>query len=235
MDTTDAKAPLTGNERKQLTETKLAAMGVTADVEWPATYDHSTAIIQPAQAVASRAIALYATICVAWKVKAAKEMQAWLQQNDLWDKVSEDEQNYISKQERLPQDNILFTWRLEALNVLLWALGACARLEPPVKFCDLSGYNNLPPLDADPAHWLASATLRPAEEILNEADMAWRIYLAVHMAAANKQPIPAGIDDGIAYERSYAFAWLLGTEDWDDVNPDETEEDNEEEEGETEI
>ena len=114
-----------------------------------------------------------------------------------------------------------FNWRYEALWVLLWALSYVGELDFPTGICDV-------PLSVRTINergrekFLAEAKLRSKAEILDQADLIYRIHWATTEARINGAPMPAGLNDDTVYERHYALNWLIGYmgEDWDDVSTD---------------
>ena len=74
------------------------------------------------------------------------------------------------------QQQVNASWRSEALAVLAWALGALETLPPYDQGTDLDDLADFPPLDREA--FVASAVLRPAEEIEQARDLAelwhWR-------------------------------------------------------------
>jgi hypothetical protein len=69
---------------------------------------------------------------------------------------------------------------------------------------------------------MAKTTLRPIEDILDQADLIYRYRWALVDARVNDSEPPAGLDPGVALERHRALNWLIGYlgQDWDDVTTD---------------
>ncbi len=113
-------------------------------------------------------------------------------------------------------------WRFEAANLLLWALGA--------ENADIRHADSL--ADPDDVRRGAQALrkgglvpgamrLRPAAEILDALDLAWRQHWIVRQAR-QKGLVPDGIDPDVISERHHALNWLTGFHNdpgtsWDDV------------------
>ncbi len=114
--------------------------------------------------------------------------------------------------------NIAFSWRYEALLILLWSLGHVSKLELPTTMCegtvgdDLDGEQNQ-------IKFVNSARLRPLDKILDAYDIHYRLHWATTDARINEREMPAGLMDGVVAERHYAFNWLVRFEDaaWDNV------------------
>ena len=125
----------------------------------------------------------------------------------------------------VPDDQLVAetAWRFEAANVLLWALDAegadiaraDARADPDTLLRAALA------LAAD-GPTPAAARLRPAAEILDALDLAWRQHWIVRQAR-QKGFVPDGIDPDVIGERHYALNWLTGFHndpgtDWDDTD-----------------
>jgi hypothetical protein len=66
------------------------------------------------------------------------------------------------------------------------------------------------------------ASLIPRADILDKADLIYRMHWATHHASLNQEAMPAGLQHGIVKEWHHAINWLTcyGNEDWDDVTTD---------------
>ena len=212
---------LTAQERKEFSDKFLKQKGVPVLEGLPFVDDYTNAKFRNEKEVAKKAVVLYGLIYVAHGEKTSKEMIEYFKKYDLWSSVSPDERLYLEKQNKTPEDNNPVSWRIENLNVLLWALGNFEKLSFPTAICDFSNYKNLPDLEIDPTEWIANSKLRNTEEILNETDLIYRIHWATRDADLNGKPMPAGLDDDIIMERHFALNWLtMYTANWDDVTTD---------------
>lgn len=109
------------------------------------------------------------------------------------------------------------TWRYEALNVLLWALGRIDDLPVPKGLCDVPAVARQAS-SKDEQAW-SRARLRPTGELLDALDLHYRLHWAVTDARVNGKEAPAGLEPGVVLERHHALNWLVrdGDADWDDV------------------
>ena len=137
--------------------------------------------------------------------------------------------SYLSEDERMLFDGELsgykletFSWKYEAYWVLIWALGLVEALSFPTDVCDVgeairfvSTHNNF-------ESFMASTTLRESSEILDEADLIYRLHWATVDARLNNRPNPAGLDGSVIMERHMALNWLIGVfgDDWDNMSTD---------------
>ena len=212
---------LTGQERKEFSNMFLKQKGVPVLEHLPLVEDFTEAKFRDKNEVAKKAVVLYGLIYVAHGEKTSKEMIEYFKKYNLWNTVSPDERQYLEKQNKTEQDNNPVTWRVENLNVLLWALGNFDTLSFPTTMCNFSNYKNLPNLEIDPTQWISNSKLRDTEDILNETDLIYRIHWATREAGLKGKPMPANLSEDIVMERHFALNWLtMYAEDWDDITTD---------------
>jgi hypothetical protein len=212
---------LTGQERKDFSNKFLKQKGVPILEHLPLVEDFTVAKFRDKNEVAKKAVVLYGLIYVAHSEMTSEKMVDYFKKYNLWNTVSPEEREYLEKQNKVDEDNNPVTWRLENLNVLLWALGNFDTLTFPTTMCDFSNYKNLPNLDIDPTEWISNSKLRSTEDILNETDLIYRIHWATREAGFKGKPMPAGLSEDIVMERHFALNWLtMYAEDWDDITTD---------------
>lgn len=134
--------------------------------------------------------------------------------------------NALSNDERALFDGDLtgyklsnFGWKYEAFWVLAWALGLVKKLEIPTEICDVQKAIALISSHDNFESFLKSTKMRKPSEILNEADLIYRIHWAVREAQLKNEPIPANLNSSVVMERHMALNWLIGVggNDWDNV------------------
>lgn len=212
---------LIAEERKDYSNKFLKQKGVPVLGHLPLIEDHTQARFRDEKEVARKAVVLYGLLHVAHGEKTSKELIVYFKKYDLWNTVSPNEKEYLENPGRTKEEDIQITWRIENLNVLFWALGHFDTLPFPTTMCDFGNYKNLPNLDLDPAEWISKWKLRNKEEILNEADLIYRIHWATRNAGLKRIPMPAGLSEDIVMERHFALNWLIMyAEDWDDITTD---------------
>ena len=67
----------------------------------------------------------------------------------------------------------------------------------------------------------AAAKLRPRRELLDQADLIYRLHWACVDARVMGMPAPQVLEDGVVMERHRALFWLAGCDEmcgWDDVD-----------------
>lgn len=206
--------------RKEKSLARLRKMGVPIFQQLPVIEDSHEAAKRSREEIAHRTIAL----CLV-AVKGEGLEQSTVQQ--LVAKYGADayftpaEKRFIADLNPSQHDRVQFAWRYEGYWVMLWALGYLPSLEDPGKICDVPRA-----LDflrgCSTAEFVAGAQPRELSEILDEADLIFRLDWAVVDARLRNLPAPAGLDAGVVVERHHALNWLIGYmgQEWDDITTD---------------
>jgi uncharacterized protein DUF4272 len=133
---------------------------------------------------------------------------------------SPDERAFFENARTSPQDRANFAWRYECVHVFLWALGYLSVLDPPNQIADVRKEAGII-RDKGPDGFARDAQLRPLRELLDQADLYYRIHWAVtELRLAGKKSEKA--NEEIVMERHRALNWLIRYMDqpWDDVTTD---------------
>ncbi len=111
-----------------------------------------------------------------------------------------------------------FLWRYESLWVMLWALSYVESLSFPTGICDVP-FAVKTIVERGREKFLSDAKLRSKAEILDEADLIYRLHWATTEARIHGEQMPANLDNDTIFERHYALNWLIGFggDNWDDV------------------
>ena len=115
-----------------------------------------------------------------------------------------------------------FSWRYERSWVLLWALGHIEELDYQPSICDvpkLAGFLR----DKSVQDLIEISKPRSKKEILDEADLIYRLHWAVTEERVNGSfELPSEIEKGVVLERHSALNWLIGYMDqsWDEITTD---------------
>ncbi len=111
-------------------------------------------------------------------------------------------------------------WRYECVPVFLWTLGLQLELTPPNRRCDISQVtaavltSNLD--DVEDRGWR-----RDVGEILDQADLMYRLHWALRDAQLTGQRPPENVEASVVLERRWALQWLLDpTVPWDELSLD---------------
>lgn len=187
--------------------------------------------VRSREEIAPRAACVFLTTICSWNIVEAGEereedvaayfgeiVQSW----GIQDALSREERKLLSG--AAPKQTIqTASWRMEAFVVLAWALGQFPGLgiprEPFQGDLDRIFPNIRPSTYKRFASW---SRRRPEAEILDEADLIYRIRWAAEEARIKGRPAPAGIDADVALERHTALNWLIGYggDDWDHISLD---------------
>jgi hypothetical protein len=170
------------------------------------------------EAVADRTLALGVVIASTFglPLERAREL---VNRERLEASLAATEREYVAGREELGTE---LQVRIEALWALVWALG----LVPDLDFTDYCGDNLvrlLPDLKVgEPLGPFRQRTdLRPVEEILEAADLAFRLHWAVADAALHGREPPGKVMPYVVVERRHALDWIFDPEaDWDEMSLD---------------
>jgi len=168
--------------------------------------------------IVDRAIALMSVAGVGVGVPKL-QIKRFVKEFAVAEKLTTDERAFMRK----PTDRsrAQFSWRYEALHVLLWSLGFVSKLPRPTKQVDPSRLGK-EILGRTEAKLRAQSRLRSTAEIRDEADLIYRYHWAVRDAELNGKPGPKGMNGDVVMVRHHALNWLVGDDDgdWDDVSTD---------------
>lgn len=210
--------------RKDKVESKLIAYGLKdSKITFLPYLDFFPDEFQTPYEVGCRILILWAVSYVATSPDEKPEVMAWLKASNLWDKVSEREKELFTQE--LPERALMdFSWRIESVIVLCWAVnlldvlpGLGAELSDP----DLNTLLDKLPIGKDPEPFLKSLTYRDQEEIfveniINEM-ITW--YLRDSMIFKKENEFTANAM--ISFERHFALNWVRqfsGISEWDETD-----------------
>ena len=131
------------------------------------------------------------------------------------------EKEYLDDPDSTEQTPIQYAWQYENLWVMEWALGLTDDLFWPDRICDVPGSVRMMHEYPDMNSLLAAAKLRPRRELLEQADLIYRLHWACVDARVMGMPAPQGLEEGVVMERHRALFWLAGCDNmcpWDDVD-----------------
>lgn len=134
---------------------------------------------------------------------------------------TENEKLYVLSDAPTDQQVTDANWRYESLHVLLWALGYVDSLKYAGEVCNVA--EDVKIIFAKTRDEFSNQSkLRSKEEILDQADLIYRIHWACVDARTKNQAAPAKLDASVVYERHYVLNWLINymKQDWDDVSTD---------------
>jgi Domain of unknown function (DUF4272) len=135
---------------------------------------------------------------------------------------SPEELVFINNLEVAGEGNAKFSWRYEDLWVFLWTLGFIDNLDFPTQICDVPKAVGFIRDAGSFENMLSNSKMRSNAEILDQADLIYRLDWACVNARLKNQVAPAEVDAGVVFERHYALNWLIRyqNQEWDDVRTD---------------
>lgn len=135
--------------------------------------------------------------------------------------TNEEQQFMNSATIQQEQDKINFSWKLECIWVMLWAIDLIPELGMADQTCDVDLLLDIV-LKSSRRELLDQATVKPKHLILDELDFIYRAHWAVRNAQLNGTEVPAALDEGVVYERHYALNWLIHymNQTWDEISTD---------------
>lgn len=145
----------------------------------------------------------------------------FIEKHDLKDHFTPMEVDYITNPNPDPQENTNANWRYEGANTLLWALGFIDKLPFPSQICNVKDDVSIV-FNRTPEQFDQEAKLRSKSEILDQADLIYRLDWACVDARVNQKETPADMNPSVVYERHYTLNWLINYAhaDWDTVSTD---------------
>jgi hypothetical protein len=205
--------------RRARSISKIKQMGLPTINHLPVVEDETVVKMRLPQDVAKRCLA--ATICA---VKGETQDQKFV--DDLINEYSASayfspkEKSFVKNDKPDRQQLVDFCWRYECVHVFLWALKARANLAGPSEICPVSDDMKLIRGIGAP-QFVASARLRPTSEILEMADLYYRLHWAA-IELRLKGNKSSKVDEEIVRERHRALNWLIRylDQEWDDVTTD---------------
>lgn len=176
--------------------------------------------IRPPEEIIERALAL-CYLGLKSEGLEKRHLEALDKKYRISDYFTEKEKLYVKGIQPTEQQKVDAKWRYESLHVLLWSLGYIDSLSYPDKTCNVAEdvkhiFNNTKD------ELIAKAKPRTKKEILDQADLIYRIHWACVNSRIKNQYPPGGLNPSVVYERHYALNWLINymDQDWDDVSTD---------------
>ena len=208
---------MTPEQRKLSTEAFLKSKNIPY-IDWlPHTEADENIKLREAKEVGERILCLFCLSGTAFN-EGDMSFIDYLKESNLWEKLSKEEKNYLSKPTYNTQSHTNATWRLEALYLLLWAANVVPTLSYPTEEVMVDEFiDALPRFDESPEHFIESIKLRPVSEIMDASDLIYRLHWASREYGDTLE-----IDSGIVQERHHAINWLTNYdgENWDWVSTD---------------
>jgi hypothetical protein len=202
------------------TETWARSLGLSAEETPPAVEGYSKRCARSARQIAVRALILQGVVAAAAGVDPEPIIE-WFREQKLWRSVTPKEKASLKNSSPTQEQCNQLAWRQEAEWTLLWVIGKIESLGLPTRQCDTRRLVDeiIPPLGSEIADFLATAKIRPPGVLLAEDDRTYNLWCYAQKARRDGQ-LPGDLNWSVLYERRYAFEWLDGMQDWDDVTCD---------------
>lgn len=234
QDLEQVKAPAapsaSSKQRAKRCNSYLKELGIPTYKDLPPLPDDENVQLRGVQEIAERTIgilmaAIYAEFLQDGDVNEARDsLASILEEYDADGFFSPAELDFID--DDLPEEDTVnsFLWRYECCWIGMWALGFVDETGYPAQLCDAESIATFLKANKNVQEFIAKAKLRPLEEVLEEAELIYRMDTACINAAEENKKAPANLDEGVVAERWRMLIWLLSDEDWDDLDMDDTDE-----------
>jgi hypothetical protein len=210
---------MTPSQRKAKTLALLRKNGIPYFQGLPCIESENETELRTPDEVGIRMLCLFCVIGTAYDPSDLSYKQ-YLKKSELWDYLSPAEVSFLSSPAPDKQSAINFTWRSEALFLLMWTVGLFETLPFPARQTDNEEIiARFPSFQKAPWPFIRSLQLRPKSDILDASDLVYRLHWATRQAELEGHPPPAGLIPGVVHEWHYAINWITKYEnlEWDDV------------------
>ena len=183
--------------------------------------DYSRPYARTARQIAVRSIVLQGVIAVAYEVEPQPIIE-WFQEQAIWSAVTPQERAFIFGSAHTQAEQLRFRWKREALWTLLWMIHHVESLGLPTHGCDTRRLVDeiIPALGDDVQSFIAHSELRSPGALLAEDDRTYDLWCHALAAQRRGESLPSDLNLGVLHERRYAFEWMDGSQDWDEVTCD---------------
>lgn len=214
--------PDPSEERRLRSEALLAEEGIAFRSALPSIESEEETSLRSAEEVGVRIVCLF---CVGGAAEDVGNSfwREYLEEHGLLEHLTPEESSFVASEEPDERSRINASWRSEALLVLMWAAGLFEELPIPREQVDTGLIvDRFPEPDESPWPFIRGLTLRSKTEILDAADLIYRLHWEVRHAESHGKEPPGGLEPGVVQERHHALNWLIRyeEEEWDFVSTD---------------
>ena len=204
----------------------LSSYGIYVLESLPLIESESECAFRTAEQAACRMTALLACAlyseCLYWEKMPVREAREYVDRTlgyfGFREYLSQKERQFLTAENPSESEITVYSWQYENLFVLLWALGFEDTLFFPEKICDVASAVKRTASFSSLSEIIAYSKMRPNAEILDEADLIYRLDWACVNAAVNNLGEISGVNSGVVRERHKSLNWLIGLGDWDNVD-----------------
>jgi hypothetical protein len=203
------------------TKSWAAMLGVPTEAELPEVPDCHDTYARSVRDIATRAVILQGVVAAAYGVDE-KRIADWFRAEDIWRLLSPQESSLLTGLTILEPERRKLQWHQEAQWTLLWMLNLVDSLGLPTHCCNTAKLVDeiIPALGDDLQEFIVGASLRSPGSILAEDDRTYTLWCAACKSQRKQELLPHDLNLSVLFERRYAFEWLNGGKEWDDVNCD---------------
>jgi hypothetical protein len=216
----DSPTPTEAQLSRRARNNKLIKeMGLPVLESLPVVEDDSLVALRSPQDVAARCLAT--EFCaIKGESQDQKLVESLIKDYSAGGYFSPSELSFIQSTAPSKQNLIDFSWQYECAHVFLWAMNVRDRLAAPNEVCPVAD-DAKAIKSVGPADFVSKAKLRSTGEILDAADLYYRLHWAA-IEIRLKGLKSDKVDEGIVRERHRALNWLIRymNQDWDHVATD---------------
>lgn len=209
--------------RKAYSESKLRALGIPINEHLPLIETEEEITIRSPDEVFHRLLSLWAVVGKAF-IGSESSFANYISGQSLQPWLSDQERAFLFAETPSERDCIYFSWQLEAFFFIAWSAGLLEASEMPTEESSVQSILDLFPEETEAPERLRNAIrVRAKSEILNRADLLYRLHWAVRNAKLIGSAPPNGINGGVVQEWHRAVNWMIcyeAEEDWDQVGTD---------------
>lgn len=219
--------------RKEKSEKILAKHKVMLNPNLPRIENEDEANIKPVEAALKRALTAFITVQIAIDIcndnGAAESVEFFtpiMERFGIMDELTDDEKPYFDLENcgNISQDAAYqLQWRLEMCVPVFWALGLWKKMDYPSEMTDTVPLIHLIGGCGSFEEVMSYVKMRSVSEILDLADLLFRMdWACVEARIKNDPSISGDLNPDVVVEQHKGINWLIGAygaEDWDNVAP----------------
>ncbi len=219
--------------RKEKSEKVLAKHKIAINPNLPRIETEEEAKIKSPEEIVKRAVTAFITVQTAIDIcndngalESVKFFTPIMERFGLMNELTEDEKIYFDEEksaEISKDDAYQMQWRLEMCVPLFWACGFRKKLEYPSEMMDTVAEIQLIGGCQSFQELMKHVKMRTPAEILDEADLIFRMdWACVEARLQNDPSLMGDLLQDVVVERHKGLNWLIGAygaEDWDNVAP----------------
>jgi hypothetical protein len=213
---------VTPETRKANTEAILRKEGIPFLPSLPCVESEEDTRLRSPEEVGIRIACLFCVVGSAFHV-GETVFKDYLREYGLCEHLTPDEASFLSCDDPDRKKVIHFTWRSEAMFVLMWTGSLVGVLPLPRKQTDTGDIvSRFPGVDQSPWPIIRGLRLRRKSEILDASDLIYRLHWAARQARLEGKPTPGGLNSDVVQEWHHAINWITcyDDQDWDEVATD---------------